>query len=405
MQQANQSYLFMHRPVPWLAAGVVALAAVVVPVTWAAGNYPVTAAQRATADQVAKAGVPLSELAPNAPDRYTIKPGDTLWAISRLYLRSPWRWPELWGMNRDGIRNPHLIYPGQQLVLVKIDGRAQLRLAGAEAGEPPVVHMTPRTRVQKLAVSAIPTLQSHLIEPFLVEPLVVDATTLQAAPRIVASQEEGRVLVTRGDRAYVRSSGPEVLTDDPTRKQKAFRVFRDAVPLKDPITQEVLGYEAQYLGRALLARSEAIPAADGSGDIVPATIDIIAAREEMRVGDRLLPEPPPEVQSYTPRAPQGAVDARVVSIYGSAVANAAQNQVLVLNRGSRDGLENGNILQLLRDGARVIDRTDSSLPTIKLPDERNGLLMVFRTFERVSYGLVLEITQPVRVGDRLINPN
>jgi hypothetical protein len=179
--------------------------------------------------------------------------------------------------------------------------------------------------------------------------------------------------------------------------------------LKDPTTGEVLGYEAQYVGKAKLARSEGtaeVENRDGSKSmaLVPATIDITAAKEEIRVGDRLLPEPPRQMQTYTPRAPDGKVEGRIVSVYGNAVVNAAQNQVVAINRGTTDGMEPGIVLAILKDGASVVDRSDDSRPMMKLPDERNGLLMVFRTFERVSYALILEITDGVRVGDRLINP-
>jgi hypothetical protein len=139
-------------------------------------------------------------------------------------------------------------------------------------------------------------------------------------------------------------------------------------------------------------------------DIVPATIDIVAAREEARVGDHLLPEPERLFQNYVPHAPQGKVDARIVSVYGSAVANAGQNQVVVINSGTREGLETGHVLAILKGGARVVDTTDPARTEIRLPNERNGLLIVFRTFERLSYALVLEITDGVKVGDRLVNP-
>ena len=369
-------------------------------------DFPITAQQRATANEVAQSGVALSELSPNAPQSYTVKSGDTLWDISGMFLKQPWRWPELWGMNLADIKNPHLIYPGQTLFLDTSDGRA--RLGMRRSGDLPTVRVSPRTRVENLASNALPTLRSSLIEPFLAEPLIVDEQGLGAAARIVAAQDS-RVLLTRGDRAYARGNAGAELLDDPSKKQQAFRVFRNATPLKDPITGEVLGYEAQYVGKALLVRSESRQDsldADGKSrtEIVPATIDIIDAKEEMRIGDRLLPEPPVQLQSYMPHAPSGTLEARVVSIYGSAVANAAQNQVVSLNRGSRDGLEPGHVLAIMTAGAHLVDKTDAGQPTIKLPDERNGLLMVFRTFEKVSYGLVLDITSGVKVGDRLVNP-
>ncbi len=383
--------------------------------TWLAApawsqKLPITAGQKATAVQVAQAGVPLSELAVNAPDSYTVKPGDTLWAISGVFLKTAWRWPELWGMNLDDIRNPHLIYPGQTLYLEKKDGRGTLRGRLSASGEAPLdtVRWSPRTRFESLASDALPTLKRHLIEPFLAEPVIVDANGLTAAPRIVAAQD-GRVLLTRGDRAYARGQGDSVLRDEPRQKQKAYRVFRNATPLKDPVSGEVLGYEAQYVGKALLVRGESTEESidkDGKPrtDIVPATLDIVAAKEEMRVGDRLLPEPARQLLSYVPRAPGVKVDARIVSVYGSAVVNAAQNQVVAINRGSRDGLESGHVLVILKDGPRLVDKTDAARPEMKLPDERNGLMMVFRTFEKLSYALVLEITDGVKVGDRLVNP-
>ena len=163
------------------------------------------------------------------------------------------------------------------------------------------------------------------------------------------------------------------------------------------------------MGQALLARGESTSdVADSSGKVtstvVPATIDITSTKEEIRTGDRLLPEPPRQMVNYVPRAPAMAVDARVVSIYGSAVANAAQSQVVAINRGERDGIESGHVLALLTGGARQVDKTDTTRPVMQLPDERNGLLMVFRTFDRVSYGLILDITTGVRVGDKLVNP-
>jgi hypothetical protein len=364
----------------------------------------VTEGQRAAAQQVAQAGVPLSELAPDAPDRYTIRPGDTLWAIAGVFLKTPWRWPELWGMNLQDIRNPHRIYPGQVLVLDRSNGQARLRSAQADANAPlETVKVSPRTRYESLAANAIPTLATHLIEPFLAEPLVVDADTLERAPRIVATNEN-RVLLSRGDRAYARGPAGSPLLDDPGEPHD-FRVFRNVTPLKDPDTGRILGYEAQYVGKAHLARGE-YPADERGkgGDLVAATIDIVQSKEEMRAGDRLLPEPPRQMSSYVPHAPSEPLGGRIVSVYGSAVVNAAQNQVVAINKGTRDGVETGHVMVLLKDGGRVLDRTDPERSQVRLPDERNGLIMVFRPFETVSYALILQITDGVRVGDRFMTP-
>ena len=373
---------------------------------------PVTATQRSTAEQVATQGVPLAELAADAPDMYVVKRGDTLWDISGMYLKRPWRWPELWGMNLNEIKNPHLIYPGQTLFLDTNNGRARLRMGasdGADGSGLPTVKLSPHTRMEGLPGNALVTLKNQLIEPFLTEPIIVDETGLNAAPRIVAAQDS-RVLLTRGDRAYARGNAGDPLMDEPSKKLKAFRLFRNATPLKDPVTGVVLGYEAQYIGKATLARSEGSQNSTNAkgevrSEIVPATIDIVDAKEEIRVGDRMLPEPPQTFQSYVPHAPAGPVDARIVSVYGSAVVNAAQNQVVAINKGTQDGMETGHVLAILKDGNRLIDKTDATKPQIKLPDERNGLLMVFRTFDRVSYALILDITSGVKVGDHLVNPN
>lgn len=375
-----------------------------------AQNLPVTPSQRATATQVAQAGVPLGELAANAPDSHTVKPGDTLWGISGLFLKSPWRWPELWGMNLAEIKNPHLIYPGQQLFLEKSNGRARLSLGPAGAGSEGIqtVRVTPRSRSASLADTLIPTLKSQFIEPFLAEPVILDEAGYTDAARIVATQE-GRVLLSRGDRAYARGPANKQIVLAPTTLQNNMRVVRNVVALKDPVSGEILGYEAAYLGKARVVSGETrteTKAADGSVkiDVVPAGIDIFVNKEEMRVGDRLVPEPERGLTSYVPRAPGGQVDARIVSIYGSAVRQASQNQVVSINRGTKDGMEVGHVLAILKDGQRLMDKTSPEREDIKLPDERNGLVMVFRTFERVSYALILEIVDGVRVGDHLVNP-
>ncbi len=372
-----------------------------------AQKYPITDAQRSTAHQVAEKGVPVSELAPNAPDIYVVKRGDTLWDISRMYLKSPWRWPELWGMNLKALPNPHLIFPGQTLYLDKSDGYARLRTQ--PTGGSDTVRLSPRTRTDSLASLALPTLKTHLIAPFLVEPLVADAATIEQAPRLVATTDQ-RVLMAAGDRVYARGNPDAPLSTKPGQP-RSFRVFREAIPLKDPVTGEVLGYEARYLGNAELARSETTEEiSDGKGNLkqepVPATVDITSTKEEIRAGDRMLPEPPRTFKNYIPHEPQTSVNARVVSIYGSTpVAVAGQNQVIAINMGTAQGMEPGHVLTLLTQGDRVRDTTAEGKPTIKLPSEHNGLAMVFLTFERVSYALLLDVRTGVRVGDRLVNPH
>jgi hypothetical protein len=384
----------------WIIAAV---AAALLGAAAQAQTLPVTAGQRSTAEQVSKAGVPLSDLAPDAPDQYTVKRGDTLWGISGMYLKTPWRWPELWGMNMEEVHNPHLIYPGQLLVLEKSDGQARLRLAG-QAGDGGTIRLSPRTRIGQLGDLSVPTLKTHLIEPFLAEPLVVDEAVLTQAPRIVAVPEN-RVLITRGDRAYARGPAAAPLMQKVAGREDPYRVFRNAKALKHPETQEVLGWEAQYVGKASLVRGEGAQAGSGSGTVVPATIDIVAAKEEMRVGDRLLPEPPRQFHSYAPHPPATALAGTIISVYGDSVSIAGQNQVVVIDKGVADGVDNGTVMAILKSGQARTDRTQPGEEAhMQLPDERNGLLMVFRPFERVSYALILEIGDAVKVGDRVADP-
>ncbi len=375
------------------AALTTAIGAMLLATSASAVNYPVTPQQRGTAQQVAQAGVPLSELAANAPDSYTVKRGDTLWAISSLFLKSPWRWPELWGMNLDQIRNPHLIYPGQILYLDKTGGRARLRV-GQQVGPDGTVKLSPRVRSTGLGDGAIPSIPFHLIEPFLTEAVIFPANELETAPRIVGTQE-GRVVLGKGERAYVRGE---------IAPQREFRIFREPKPLRDPTSKEILGYEATYVGAAEYVRpGETRNGADGKPEIVPATFTVTATKLEAGVGDRLAPMPAREFSNYAPHAPQGAMAGQIVSIYGDSLT-AGQNQIVALNKGSADGVERGHVLALWSSGERVIDKTDPARPTIKLPDERHGMLFVFRVFDRMSYALILSVQNPVKAGDRFTQP-
>jgi LysM repeat protein len=376
------------------AAVALATALASLPAAAAEPKFPVLPKWRATAQQVAQAGVPLSELAPNAPDSHTVQRGDTLWDISKLFLKSPWRWPELWGMNLDQIRNPHLIYPGQVLVLEKSDGRARLRLAQGTGQPGGVVKLSPRIRTELLDNGAIASIPLHLIGPFLNEAVVFDTDELDRAPRIVATQE-GRVLVSRGETAYVRGD---------LGGARDFRLFREPRALKDPVTGEVLGFEARFVGTAEYVRpGETREGADGKPVIVPATFTVNSVRLEAGVGDRLAPTPQRDLAAYVPHAPGAPVEGRIVSIYGEALT-AGQNQIVALNKGSRDGIERGHVLALWRAGAAAVDKTQEPRTALQLPDERHGMLFVFRVFERVSYALILNVLDPVRPGDRFTQP-
>jgi LysM repeat protein len=365
-------------------AATMALAGAVSAQVPADTRYPITTQQRSVADQVAQAGVPLSELAPNAPDTYTVKSGDTLWDISKIYLTSPWRWPELWGMNKQQVRNPHLIYPGQVLQLVRSGDRAMLRVAG---GDPGVDRLSPQVRDVGPSGRAIASIPFKAIEPFLSRPAIISPDELAKYPRIVATPEN-RVYIGNGDIAYARG-----LNDDAVAK---YNVFRPARPLYDPDDVErrnPIAYEAEYLGVAQLKQA---------GEV--STVTIEESKLEIGVGDRLIPIVAQPIIAFVPRRPEKDVNGRVVSVYGG-VSEAGTFNIITLNRGTRDGVEIGNVFALLENGKTILDQTAANREFVKLPDERIGEVFVFRTFENISYGLVMRVQKPVAVGDRFSPPD
>jgi len=272
--------------------------------------------------------------------------------------------------------------------------------------EPPTEKLLPQVRSEALPLPLTSSLKRNLIEPFLAEPLVIDEAALAGAPRIVAGQEN-RVLLSRGDRAYARSA-PGATPLAAQDQDQRFSVFRNARALRDPASGAVLGYEAQFVGSALLVGSEGTEAAAEPGKedapIVPATLLITGAKEEIRVGDRLLPRPPSRWQDLVPRPAAPGITAQIISVYGSAALNVGQNQVVVLNRGAADGLAPGHVMAIQKRLALAVDAGDPAKPVLQLPDERNGLAMVFLSFDKLAYALVVEIGDAVRVGDRLTSP-
>lgn len=330
---------------------------------------------------------------PNAPDQHVVVKGDTLWDISGTFLQNPWCWPQVWGMNRDEIRNPHWIYPGQIIYFDRARGRLSLNRPGSGEGPgtPPLTKLSPQLRTESLDRDAVQSIPAGMIEPYLTQPLVVEANELAAAPRIVASQE-GRVYLGTGDRVYVKGN---------IGSGKTFQVFRPTGPLKDPQTGKVMAHEAAYLGSVTLDRAAA-PGVDAHSFRVTET------RQEMGVGDLLIPMPPAPVRNYMPHAPAQLVDARVMSIYAG-VSYAGQSQVVTVNRGSVDGLDVGSVLQLYHLGKTVPDPARKGVlglgrQQIKLPDEQYGSLFIFRVFRNVSYGLIMQVTAPVEVGDVARSP-
>jgi LysM repeat protein len=351
-------------------------------------------------------------LKPDAPERYTVQRGDTLWGISGRYLTSPWQWPRLWGMNRDQVRNPHRIYPGDVLVLDRSTGRLSVDNSA---------RLSPRIREEDLA-DAVPTISPSAIEPFISRPMVIGENELDSAPHIMAT-EESRVVVGAGNIAYVKG-----LSKD---QGENWHVYRRGDKLVDPDTGTTLGYLGLYLGDAVVRQF---------GEV--SRIEITKSTQEIYTGDRLVAvrrEAP--VFAYAPRAPNDKVRGRVMSL-SDALFETGRYSVVSLSRGAKDGLEAGHILALYRSpsAARYSLRTSAILgrtgPTgndgrrpyyeeqlnvrdrpiydkpkaldstdiAKIPDERYGLVMVFRTFERASFALVMQASLPVAIDDVFTTP-
>ena len=329
------------------------------------------------------------ELAPDAPDKHVVVRGDTLWDISARFLKTPWRWPEIWQLNREQIANPHLIYPGDVVYLDQSGAQPRLRVgrpleasasAGGGGGEP-VSRVEPMVRSGPLERNAIPTMNLAAIQVFLNRPLVVDEQGLKTHPRIVATQD-GRVYLSRGDLAYVRGT----IDADTTE----WHVYRPARPLVDPATRQPIGWETLHVGTAQFLRP---------GD--PSTFRIQANSEEIGEGDRLMPAERAEIPSMAPHPPAGPIDGRIVSVYRG-VDQVGKYSVVALSVGKDHGVDVGTVLAVQLTGRQVVDR--ETREPIRLPNEPIGQLLVFRAFDRVAYGLVVAAAQPISVGATVTNP-
>jgi len=348
-------------------------------------------APAASAPAARPAEAPL-QLADNAPMRYEVKKGDTLWSIAARFLQSPWRWNEIWRMNKDQIRNPHRIYPGDILVLqTGADGQPQLSVAKAAQEEArPTVRLSPTVRMEPIDTAAIPSIPPAIIDPFLTRPLIVGEEGLAAAPKIVGGPDT-RVVLSSGNKVYATG----IKDSDGANWQ----VYRPGKPLFTPGKKEVLGYEAEYLGDAIV---------DKHGEV--ATLFIVSSKKEIVVGDKLVQIPPERIVSYPPHAPDRDIEGRIIAL-PTTLIESGRDAILTLDLGRRDGMEVGHVVALYHDpgSIEVIDESKKyrffpDKKKLQMPQERIGLAFVFRVFDKVSYALVLSSTKQVELGDTVRKP-
>jgi len=332
----------------------------------------------------AEAGPTVTEddLRPQRPVRYTVRRGDTLWDIAGRFLRDPWLWPEIWSVNPQ-IANPHLIYPGDVIRLIWVDGEPRLHVERPR-GEPGVRELEPQIRRLPLE-DAIPSIPAEAVRNFLNRPRVVTPEQMDAAPYILGTRED-RLIMATGDEVFARGIDPSDFG--------RYSVFRLGEALVDPDTGETLGYEAIHTGEASVLQH---------GD--PARLRLVDTEREVRNGDRLLPiedfVPP---SRYIPKVPDDQVEGRIIGLF-DAITQVATNQIVVLNRGTADGMQIGTVLGIEQSGGTVTDPyADEPGEEVQLPRDRVGELMIFRTFDRVSYALIMSSTRPVRLHDYVANP-
>jgi LysM domain len=345
---------------------------------------PATAADAAHGGAVA--------LAPNAPDSYVVKRGDTLWGIAKVFLRDPWFWPEIWQVNQQ-IQNPHLIYPGDTLRLVYIDGRPRVTLQRGVMERGDSARVLPRVRSQPLE-AAVTTIPYEVVAAFMSKPSVLANEDIKAAPYVFATRDD-HVIVSNGDTMYARGFS------SPAELGTHYNVVRVGDALHDPDDNRVVGYDGIFTGSGHVTRS---------GD--PATLIMTESTRETVTGDKLFAGGADVPLDFMPSPPKVKVDGRIMAV-SDGVTVIGQYQVVVINRGARDGLAPGNVLAVYDVGGYVRDTANKGYlasmsrlgaKKVQLPDERSGTFMVFKTFDEISYGLIMEAKNIIRVADRVENP-
>ncbi len=333
-------------------------------------------------------GIPL---APNAPDSYVVKRGDTLWGIAKVFLRDPWYWPEIWQVNPQ-IQNPHLIYPGDTLRLVYIDGRPRILLQpGLLRGE--AARVTPRVRSQPLE-AAVTTIPYETIAAFMSKPSVLEKDQIKLAPYVLATRDQ-HIVMAEGDTVYARGF------KQPVEVGMHYNLVRVGEALRDPDDKTILGYNGVFTGTGHVTRV---------GD--PVSLIMTESTRETYPGDKLFPGSVDVPLDFVPTAPTMRTQGSIIAV-SDGVTVIGQYQVVVINRGARDGLAPGNVLAVFTRGDTVHDNSSHGFvtgvstmfsPKVHLPDYRSGTFMVFKTFNRMSYGLIMEATDVIRVGDIVKNP-
>jgi LysM domain len=340
-----------------------------------------------TAAPVPQAAGAALVLNPNAPDSYVVKRGDTLWGIAKVFLRDPWFWPEIWQVNPQ-IQNPHLIYPGDTLRLVYIEGRPTIMLQRGDAAR-----VLPRVRSEPLQ-GAITTIPYEAVAAFMSKPFVLEKDQIKSAPYVLATRDL-HVVMSDGDTVYARGFS------SPAELGAHYSMVRVGEALRDPDDNRIVGYNGVFTGSGRVTRI---------GD--PATLIMTESTRETYPGDKLFTGGVDVPLDFIPSPPKGPINGRIMAV-SDGVTIIGQYQVVVINRGARDGLEPGNVLAVFEVGGTISDTENhgflsgkSSLiaTKVRLPDERTGTFMVFKTFDHLSYGLIMEATDVIRVADRVENP-
>jgi hypothetical protein len=306
-----------------------------------------------------------------------VVPGDTLWGIAAKFLKDPSRWSEVWKLNASEVKNPHRIYPGQIIVLNRTGEGPVLSLAPVEEKQ------LPRIREEAQA-EGIPAIPQKAIEPFLSRPLLMDEQAFETTPRIVAIEDD-RVLADIGAKIFARNLEVDA-------QNRNYLIYRAGDAITDPETKQVLGQEAVVVGSARLEQTGTI-----------STLRITSIQSEIRKDDRLVPQPRPRIINYPQHLPTQSISGRVIANDRSTVA-AGRHEVISFSRGSQDGVEVGYVLALYRPGQTITDRYKGDVQSITTPAERFGLIYVFRVFDRVSYGLIMQAERAVGRGDIVRNP-